>query len=193
MTSQNLEDLAVVVAEDCDYVRHLLVEMLQSFGCHAVHEAGNGREVIAAFRYVTPDVVIADWAMAPVDGISLTRFVRCDRSSPNPFLPVIMVTADTSPARIFAARDAGVNELIAKPVAPNTLRDRICRVLWRPRPFVRTDGFFGPDRRRRVMTDPRAVERRGATPGGTVISVPAPGRGAGEARASGAPADRMRL
>jgi len=46
------------------------------------------------------------------------------------------------------ARDAGVNEFIAKPVTSRNLFLRIAAVVERPRPFVRASTYFGPDRRR---------------------------------------------
>jgi len=63
-------------------------------------------------------------------------------------LPVIMVSGHTERARIVAARDAGVNEFIAKPITARNLFLRIAQVVERPRPFVRASSYFGPDRRR---------------------------------------------
>jgi hypothetical protein len=49
---------------------------------------------------------------------------------------------------VEAARDAGVTELLAKPVTAGHLFARIAEIVERPRAFVRTDTYFGPDRRR---------------------------------------------
>ena len=57
------------------------------------------------------------------------------------------------------ARDAGVNEFLVKPISANTLFERIEALIERPRPFVRLEGFFGPDRRRK-SSDPARDERR---------------------------------
>jgi DNA-binding response OmpR family regulator len=48
------------------------------------------------------------------------------------------------------ARDAGVTEFVAKPLSARTLLNRLNAVIYQPRAFVRTQTYFGPDRRRRV-------------------------------------------
>ena len=87
--------------------------------------------------------------MAPMDGLELTRRVRNDEKSSNPFVPIIMITGHTEKYRVEAARDAGVTEFLAKPVTAHNLFARITEILERPRAFVRCDSYFGPDRRRR--------------------------------------------
>jgi DNA-binding response OmpR family regulator len=49
---------------------------------------------------------------------------------------------------VEAARDAGVTEFLAKPIAAHNLFARITEILERPRAFVRCGSYFGPDRRR---------------------------------------------
>jgi hypothetical protein len=66
---------------------------------------------------------------------------------PNPFIPILMLTAHTEASRVASARDAGVNGFIKKPISARLLFDRIANVLTDPRMFVRTSGFVGPDRR----------------------------------------------
>jgi DNA-binding response OmpR family regulator len=50
---------------------------------------------------------------------------------------------------VVDARDAGVTEFVAKPLTAKAVLERIQAVIYRPRPFVRTPNYFGPDRRRR--------------------------------------------
>ena len=52
---------------------------------------------------------------------------------------------------MIEARDSGVTEIIAKPVSLRSLYSRIVAVIERPRPFIRTPDYFGPDRRRRQI------------------------------------------
>ena len=61
-----------------------------------------------------------------------------------------MMTGHSARSRVYEARDAGVTEFVVKPVNARTLLDRIMAVIYRPRPFVRTKSYFGPDRRRRA-------------------------------------------
>ena len=50
--------------------------------------------------------------------------------------------------RVIEARDAGVTEFLAKPISPKSLYTRVHSIVTRPREFVRTKSYFGPDRRR---------------------------------------------
>jgi DNA-binding response OmpR family regulator len=58
------------------------------------------------------------------------------------------------------ARDAGINEFLAKPVSVKAMLARLTAVIEYPRPFVRTANYFGPCRRRRNSEDYAGPERR---------------------------------
>ena len=68
-------------------------------------------------------------------------------------IPVIMITGHSTMRRVAEARDAGVNELLAKPLTARGVLERLNRIVEHPRPFIRTADYFGPDRRRRA--DPK--------------------------------------
>ena len=61
---------------------------------------------------------------------------------------------------VVEARDAGVTELIVKPVTASAVISRLGAVIYHPRQFVRTDDYFGPCRRRKAMADYSGPERR---------------------------------
>jgi hypothetical protein len=52
--------------------------------------------------------------------------------------------------RVQEARNTGVNEFLAKPLTARGVVERISQVIDHPRPYVKTEGYFGPDRRRRA-------------------------------------------
>src|SRR5690606_14043240 len=99
------------------------------------------------FCEINPDIVIADWMMKPMDGISFARMVRNDPRSPNAYVPIILMTGFSERRRVLQARDAGVTEFLVKPFNARDLYKRIAQVIERPRQFVRSEDFFGPDRR----------------------------------------------
>jgi DNA-binding response OmpR family regulator len=96
------------------------------------------------------DIIMTDLSMQPLDGIDFTRLVRRSKDSPNPMCPIIMITGHSTLQRVHEARDAGVNEFLAKPLAAKGVIERLNQVVEHPRPYVRTDSYFGPDRRRRA-------------------------------------------
>lgn len=145
----HLEDLDLLVVEDNDFMRHLLIKILRSLGCTKIRAARNGREAIDYLAVYTTDILLTDWMMSPIDGIELTRYVRASKASPNPFLPIMMITGYSSLYDVLTARDAGVTELLTKPISVQALYGKFRRLILNPRPFVRTASFFGPDRRHR--------------------------------------------
>lgn len=144
-----MEGLDVVVADDNEQMRAYHRSVLELIGAARIREARDGGEAFLAICGDAPDLLITDYNMAPEDGVVLTRAVRDESHSPNPYLPVIMVTAHTDKKRIGLARDAGVNGLLHKPVTPQELSSSIADAIDDPQPFIRTRTYFGPDRRGR--------------------------------------------
>jgi CheY-like chemotaxis protein len=143
------EQLRALVVEDNTHMRTLLRSLLVALGVKQVYEAADGEQAFEALRAYQPDLVLTDLTMKPVDGIDFTRQVRLSEQSPNPYVPIVMITGHTERHRVEAARDAGVTEFLAKPVTVNNLFLRIAEIVERPRPYVRCASYFGPDRRRR--------------------------------------------
>jgi len=144
-----IESLKALVVEDNAHMRALLRSLLMALGLRDVSEAANGEEAFAMLREHGADLILTDLSMEPVDGIAFTRTVRSAEDSPNPYVPIIMVTGHTARDRVEAARDAGVTEFLAKPVTVHNLLLRVLEIIERPRPYVRCPSYFGPDRRRR--------------------------------------------
>jgi CheY-like chemotaxis protein len=171
----DFRNISFMVVEDNDFMRELLVEILRALGARRIVGASNGKQAIDRFAAITPDILLTDWLMSPIDGIALTKYIRRNGSSPNPFLPVIMVTGYTSPEAIIAARDAGVTEFLAKPISATALYHRICHAIAYPRPFVRATSFCGPDRRRHQSSHYRGADRRQVAAVDAAVDSPAPG------------------
>lgn len=108
------------------------------------------------------DAVIVRWELAGEDGLDLVTRLRRDPESPAPFLPAAIVTGVVTRERIRRALDAGVNEVLALPLAPKTVESRLREMVERPRKFIRDGGYFGPDRRRQVRADYAGPFRRAA-------------------------------
>ncbi|MGC1303384.1 MAG: response regulator [Caulobacteraceae bacterium] len=161
-----LEALRVLLADDNPHMREIVSVLLENYGVKNIRSVGDGSQAMIELRNWEADLAIVDFKMAPVDGVTFTRLIRSSPESRNPYLPIIMMTGHSARARVFEARDAGVNEFVVKPVNARTLLDRIMAVIYRPRPFVRTKDYFGPDRRRRADPDYRGPLRRAGEAGG---------------------------
>jgi CheY-like chemotaxis protein len=156
------DKLRFLIVDDSPHMRKILVTVLDAFGCRHIVEASDGHSALQAIRENMPDIVIVDLAMPGMDGLQLTREIRIGQDTPSPYLPIIMLTGHTDIDTVKAARDAGINEFLAKPISPAALLKRIQAVIENPRPFVRTKTYFGPDRRRLRTDLYRGPERREA-------------------------------
>ncbi|MBM3570031.1 MAG: response regulator [Alphaproteobacteria bacterium] len=166
----NFERMIVLLVDDNRHMRTTISAMLRGFGVRQIVDANDGSEALRELRAAAYDVCICDWNMSPLDGIDFTRLVRTASDSPNPFLPIIMLTGYTEMARIVEARDAGVTEFLAKPLSPKNLLLRLIEVVERPRQFIKTKAYFGPDRRRHKDSNYTGAERR---KGGAATPAPA--------------------
>jgi len=160
MPGAGFESLRALIVEDNAHMRTLLRAVLNSAGIKLIAEAASGQAALAVLREHKSDLVLSDLAMKPMDGLEFTRRVRNDEHSPNPFVPIIMITGHTEKYRVQAARDAGVTEFLAKPITAHNLFARIAEIVERPRAFVRCDNYFGPDRRRHIQDDYSGPWRR---------------------------------
>ena len=145
-----LAELRVIVVEDNPHMRSIVCAILRGLGVTKIRECGDGAQALVELRDAPADVAIVDFNMAPVDGVTFTQLVRNSADSPNRYLPIIMLTGYTERTRVEEARDAGVTEFIVKPVTARAVIGRLESVIFRPRPFIQSEGYFGPDRRRRA-------------------------------------------
>lgn len=154
------DQLKVLIVDDNQHARMLVTEILRSLDVQQVFEAADGSAGLQQLREHQIDIIFTDLSMQPMDGIEFVRRLRNAPDSPNQMAPVIMVTGHFTLAKVAEARDAGVNEFLSKPLTARGVIERLQRVIQQPRPFVRTDGYFGPDRRRRPDAEYRGPMRR---------------------------------
>lgn len=156
----DFSNVAVLIVEDSSYMRKIIKLILNGLGFRKVLEAEDGVEAFRLFRNQPIDMILIDWEMPILNGVEFIRMVRTSTDSPNPYVPMVMLSGHSEMQRIVEARDAGVNEFVVKPLSAQTLYARLVSVVERPRPFVRTKQFFGPDRRRRKPESFKGSERR---------------------------------
>lgn len=156
----NLRPLKVMLVDDNHHMRILMSELMRALGVRELFEAADGAEALQLMRRHSIDIVICDLAMEPVDGLDFVRLLRNSPDSPNPMCPVIMLTGHSTERRVFEARDAGVTEFLAKPVTARGVLERLAEVIDHPRAFVRSEDYFGPDRRRRSDPNYNGPRRR---------------------------------
>jgi len=157
----DFSDLKILVCDDSRHIRTLVRMFLQGFGVEHIVEAADANEAFDVLGQHDPELLITDWNMPPTDGMELVQRIRQGGEAPDPFIPIIMLTGYTELYRVKQARDSGVSAFLAKPISAQALYKRLCAVVDDKRPFVRSNRYFGPDRRIRRMADFGGAERRG--------------------------------
>lgn len=155
----NCSSLRFLIIDADSFYRSLLRSMFWGFGATRILEAEAAEEALELFRQYDIDVITTEWARLGAPAGKMIETIRTS-SSRNFMLPVFVVTSETTRRNVFAARDAGANEVLAKPISTRALFDRLYDVVTNPRVFVRTDAYLGPDRRRFRSTPHDGPRRR---------------------------------
>ena len=154
--------LQVLIVEDHEYTRLLIKDVLENLGCSKsnICEADDGSSALTVLKEKRVHLIISDWKMEPMDGLTFVRTLRDPQKSEDPFVPFILCTAFTDRDLIERARDMGVTEVMAKPITVKAIDEKVRSIIESPRPFVDSSQYFGPDRRRRSDGVAPDVDRR---------------------------------
>lgn len=160
-----LESVSALILDDNAHMRGLLRVILAGFGMRNIEEAANCPEAMNLVVGGQIDIAFVDFKLGGQDGIEFCRNIRRGPSSPNPWLPIIMITAYSERSRVLDAVNAGVDEFLVKPVRAVDVANRVNAVIERRRPFIDIPDYFGPDRRRRDDPRYKGPWRRSSDPG----------------------------
>ena len=116
----------LLLAEDDRSVRTSLARALELEG-YEIELAENGEVAMAAFNAGEPDLIVSDWMMPYLDGITLCQRLRARGSQ----VPILLLTARTELGDRVAALDAGADDFLPKPFALEELLARIRALLRR--------------------------------------------------------------
>lgn len=172
MAKFDLERLSFLIIDDNQFMRALLGRVLRSLNIRQVLNAADGSEAINIIKEVHTnpqkagvqrlDLIICDWMMSPVDGAMLLKWLRRHKDSPNKFMPFIMISALSEVDKVMEARNLGANEFLTKPFSINSIAAKLTALIDKPRNYIYTKDYFGPDRRRQQLPM-KAENRRTAT------------------------------
>jgi two-component system chemotaxis response regulator CheY len=148
---EDLERIGILAIEGMLPMMGVLSGILRSFRFQTVSVLGNSEEAwtrLNAEPRLKADIILLDWNAHPVSG---ETFVRQLRRVENPVvaeLPVIAIIANADRETVFAARDVGVNVVLLRPFSAAQLLDKVMWTLGQDTPFIRSEFYVGPDRRR---------------------------------------------
>jgi len=113
--------MKILLVDDSRTIRNIQKNVLTRLGHTEIMEAGDGVEALQQIKKDRPDLVLIDWNMPNMDGITLVREIRATDQQ----LPLIMCTTEAEKGRVLEAIKAGVNNYIVKPFSTETLEEKI--------------------------------------------------------------------
>ena len=146
-TRINLDKLSVLLLDDNQQSLDILSQVLSGFGVRSIIKIDNAEEAMKVVQRQVFDFIMTDGTMPGMDGYEFTSAVRRLQNQPNAFVPILLVTGHARESQVHKARDCGANFVVAKPITPKVLLDRIFWVAKEDRMFIETDTYVGPDRR----------------------------------------------
>lgn len=110
--------MRVLIIDDSKTMRNIIKSVLTLVGATDIHEAGNGQEALEKADLCKPDLILCDWNMPVMDGITFVRTYRGKGQK----TPIVMVTTEAEKSRVIDAIKAGVNNYAVKPFTPDGLQ-----------------------------------------------------------------------
>jgi len=117
----------VLVVDDYSTMVRIMRKLLKQIGYEDVDEASSGEAAYEKIKAKKYGLIISDWNMEPVTGYELLQKVRANPETAA--IPFILVTAESKPDNVIAARKAGVNDYLIKPFNEKVLKEKIDKVL----------------------------------------------------------------
>ncbi|MGA0557577.1 two-component regulator propeller domain-containing protein [Larkinella sp. VNQ87] len=121
----NAETHSLLLVDDDPEIRQYL--RLLFAGQYKLFEAGDGREGLELVRKHQPDLVISDLLMTEMTGLDLCRQIKTDASLSH--IPVVLLTASTSPENRLQGIEGGADDYISKPFDKELLVARVAALL----------------------------------------------------------------
>jgi DNA-binding response OmpR family regulator len=142
----NLEKAAVLLVDENLSSLDLLSTIVTGFGFGERLRASSAHAAMDVVKERNVDLILIEAQLSKMDGYDFIHWLRRSGLKPNAFTPTILVAGHTPRDKVEKARDCGANYIVAKPLTPLVLLERIVFVS-RDRPFVECASYVGPDRR----------------------------------------------
>ncbi|MDR2577700.1 MAG: response regulator [Chitinispirillales bacterium] len=116
--------MRMLLVDDSVTMRRIQKTQIGSLGITDILEAGDGQEALGKLKSNMPiDIVLLDWNMPIMDGITFLKTVRADPTYAG--VKIIMCTSESEKTRVMEALKAGANNYIVKPFTPEGLKEKL--------------------------------------------------------------------
>lgn len=119
------DSLKIVVVDDSDFSRSLIIKMLKEAQFQVVGEAGSAMAALQVIKEKKPNVVITDIVMPEVSGIELTENINQNFGE----IYVIVISSLSQEHVVLEAIGAGAADFITKPISQQQLVDSLEKIM----------------------------------------------------------------
>ncbi len=120
-------DQVIITVDDSSTMRRIIKNTLTKLGFSNILEAVNGVEGLEVLANNKVDLIITDWNMPEMDGLTFVKTLRAKDEFKE--VPILMVTTEAAKEDILTALRSGVNNYVVKPFTPETLQEKIFKLL----------------------------------------------------------------
>jgi two-component system, chemotaxis family, chemotaxis protein CheY len=113
--------MKILVVDDSATMRRIIIKALNTTGFSDIIEAEDGEDALTKLEGI--DLLLTDWNMPVMDGLSMVKEIRRNTSFAN--LPIMMITSQAAKKEVIEALKNGVNDYIVKPFTPATLVEKV--------------------------------------------------------------------
>ncbi len=118
---------SIITVDDSSTMRRIIKNTLQKLGFETILEAGNGVEALEVMSKNKVDMIVTDWNMPEMDGLTFVKAVSAKDEYKD--LPILMITTEAAKEDILTALRSGVNNYVVKPFTPETLQEKVFKLL----------------------------------------------------------------
>jgi two-component system, chemotaxis family, chemotaxis protein CheY len=176
--AERLSGIHILIVISSERAGDLVKRIFIALGFTNIYIAADAIEAVQYLRDIKLHLIVADadinvgnsvnkktkhlagFETLQLSGIEFIHRLRSSKSSPAPFIPVLMLMDHARDLQVIQARDAGVNEIVLKPLEAKNFCERIIALVDSPRPYITAQNYHGPCRRLAKGASPTGVERR---------------------------------
>lgn len=144
----SFESIKALIVDPRAESRAMATELLRAAGIRTFMTAEAGPEAMTVIKQGSPDLIVMEWLEGPMDALAFIQAVRRTADAANRATPIVLLTPRNRARDVEAARAAGADAYLTKPISMRTAKEKLAVLFAHPRPFVDTAHYVGPCRRR---------------------------------------------
>jgi two-component system chemotaxis response regulator CheY len=121
MEDKEFKDLKILIVDDSKTMLRIIGNVVKQIGVEYSKTAEDGQQALDLFKNEKFNVVLTDWNMPVMDGLTLVKNIR----KINKEVPIVMITTEGGKMEVIKALKAGVNNYIVKPFDAKTLKEKL--------------------------------------------------------------------